>query len=906
MTHQFFFARLPRRYSDRHRDASAPIVGSSGSTPLHFAAANGHTSVIRTLLLHGAHADRADKHSITPEMLARDNGHLETAEVLKEWLANKDKDLREREELNIRDRTSSADTDNPEHSVFKRLHAKCSIDNTLNSIKPHSFTDSHSGGVFADGLPKRYASTGEPSITRIFDMEFDDSLIHPLSKYSRQPSGRRPRSAGTGADRSSEGNSQRSTGSSRKLGSKYSLRNLFKKAADTPSTPDSPYTNSSNPSASTSTSPSPGGRGSITLPHTPPHSTLPSSPLESSPLASQHMRVASETNIRHQEPLVHMHNSIGQSPRVISGTRHGDSALVADDGEDDSPATPPSRPGILLSHGRSSSSGQSQQNAPFRALRFEASSSSSLSTRARGGAAKVLSGFSPSREMQKSSSAASLNNAKFIAEVIPVPDSAPAAVGDFHDSAIDGDDEEYGEVIQRPSIAHLKELQIEGRPRGLSLTSSNSSLSPIISPDTGDSDTAPSSAEFPFSISRPPPADILDEHLLTVPYPTPPLSAIRAEIRHRGDSISSLSTDASTGSRHPEMSWSHSTVGTTSTIENESTSTPATSQLALSRPAIASPGSVPRDGLVMPSISPPDRKDASFIDPSISHGMQRSRTPVNIDIQSISSYAQAEALVQRAQESILAMGAQSDEDPKDSGRSPLSAKLAAYGESLALERKFKEAELGKVGEDDIVEEVMHPRSSSSSQEPRKSSSPRIRDVRVLEIPKRGSNPSRSRIRQPRRPNTSDSGELIFQCCIVTFIDHNLNQVSSTNLFTPERPSHHSSRSTSFVETNQFPKVLPDLTILENPPHTAPCTPNSDNLDTTRIHLSRSTTSPMVDNFMDAVPSSNHLPTTRNMASANKLTRMGFSVADVVISAPPKPLESKSRFGLKSFFKGKTQ
>src|ERR1700733_1265405 len=76
--------RLPRRYSDRHRDNSAPIVGSSGSTPLHFAAANGHTDVVRTLLLHGAHADRADKHGITPEMLALESGNSATAEVLKE------------------------------------------------------------------------------------------------------------------------------------------------------------------------------------------------------------------------------------------------------------------------------------------------------------------------------------------------------------------------------------------------------------------------------------------------------------------------------------------------------------------------------------------------------------------------------------------------------------------------------------------------------------------------------------------------------------------------------------------------------------------------------------------------------------------------------------------------------
>ena len=78
--------RLPYRYSDRHDDASASIVDSSGCTPLHFAAADGHTNVVRTLLLHGAHADRPDKHGITPEVVARENGREGTAEVLTEWV----------------------------------------------------------------------------------------------------------------------------------------------------------------------------------------------------------------------------------------------------------------------------------------------------------------------------------------------------------------------------------------------------------------------------------------------------------------------------------------------------------------------------------------------------------------------------------------------------------------------------------------------------------------------------------------------------------------------------------------------------------------------------------------------------------------------------------------------------
>lgn len=72
---------------------------------------------------------------------------------------------------------------------------------------------------------------------------------------------------------------------------------------------------------------------------------------------------------------------------------------------------------------------------------------------------------------------------------------------------------------------------------------------------------------------------------------------------------------------------------------------------------------------------------------------------MDIDIRQISSHAQAEALVQRAQQRILAMTEDSDEEGVKTfginiggGHTPLSAKLAAYGESLAIERKFKEEE----------------------------------------------------------------------------------------------------------------------------------------------------------------------------------------------------------------------
>ncbi|KAG1864367.1 ankyrin repeat-containing domain protein, partial [Suillus subluteus] len=64
------------------RDSAAPIVGTSGATPLHFAAANDHTSVVRTLLIHGTHSDRPDKHGITPEIIARQNDWIEYADIL--------------------------------------------------------------------------------------------------------------------------------------------------------------------------------------------------------------------------------------------------------------------------------------------------------------------------------------------------------------------------------------------------------------------------------------------------------------------------------------------------------------------------------------------------------------------------------------------------------------------------------------------------------------------------------------------------------------------------------------------------------------------------------------------------------------------------------------------------------
>jgi len=75
----------------------------------------------------------------------------------------------------------------------------------------------------------------------------------------------------------------------------------------------------------------------------------------------------------------------------------------------------------------------------------------------------------------------------------------------------------------------------------------------------------------------------------------------------------------------------------------------------------------------------------------ITNGGPNGRRTFEIDIDTISSHAQAEALVQRTQKEILEMNEQEILLAEGSpGNTPLSARLAAYGESLALERKLRE------------------------------------------------------------------------------------------------------------------------------------------------------------------------------------------------------------------------
>jgi hypothetical protein len=206
---------------------------------------------------------------------------------------------------------------------------------------------------------------------------------------------------------------------------------------------------------------------------------------------------------------------------------------------------------------------------------------------------------------------------------------------------------------------------------------------------TLSTDAATGAPEIPFGIEQPPPTDILTEQPLTMPYLSSPKGV--NDNRLRGDLISSISTG---GSANPQLSWS--------SIGNNSTTAPAISHLmhpglTIMSPRLLSisyhiPGLASEGGEKLTKTLPDSQQ--------LTLTTRGSRAPTDMDIRSISSHAQSEALVQLAQKSILDMEDVAGGDFLNGGRLPLSAKLAAaklaaYGESIALERRFKWVEKGK-------------------------------------------------------------------------------------------------------------------------------------------------------------------------------------------------------------------
>ena len=762
-------------------------MGTSGSTPLHFAAANGNTDVVTLLLLHGAHADRADKHGITPEMLAQENGWVECVKVLNDWILNKDQDLRDREGYDARPGSSiglhphdhepsrSADTVSS-FSSRKRLHVKQSIDTALNKLK---CTDSQSRTAHSSltstppsPLPRPFGeysfypadpsaslpidpTVRRPSLPHVLQVHSNEhihdrnsSLSDSLPKSSHQ---RRPRSAGTGSDQTPEQEVTFSVygrgGYGRKLGSKYSLLNIFKKAQsgeasgssghlpEAASTRDSaddslsiiqshsgqlsntnlnenpnptsaprpgfPHRGSDasnkstrlNPQAhSVTSSASPMTRKASGPLRTPPRSNI---PLALELLTQQQQQQQQQPRIRHtfsgtsndgprtvldadergkpSSPLarftpIHSGHNRDTSVSVTSLNGTPDMSTIKDNNAVTTPDTtlelesgkpsPSPRPGILRAN-RTSSTGQGSASN-LRTLRFDPSPSNDRKVRGKTTDSPVLKSYDSSGSLSKLKVQTNdVSEQELRATLINVGE-------------LDHEDNYGVPILPDMDIGSSLEKTLNvpsvllQRQRGQSFASSSeSSLSPILTGDNvADPNMTAINADFPFSINRPP--SIATEDHENSSSPRGLLSPISADTRNRGDSLSS---DSTSDSRNPQLSFASGS---------------GTSQLV----------STLGNGSIFPQHSD---KIMSFvhdevIEPKGGLNERRAHVPLDIDITSISSHAQAEALVERARREALDWASTPDFSPSssDTGRSPLSARLAAYGESLALERKLRE------------------------------------------------------------------------------------------------------------------------------------------------------------------------------------------------------------------------
>ncbi|OCH86374.1 hypothetical protein OBBRIDRAFT_761438 [Obba rivulosa] len=953
--------RLPRRYSsDRNRDNSAPIVGTSGSTPLHFACANGHTNVVLTLLLHGAHPGRPDKHGITPEVIARQNGWIACADVVRQWSHNKDKDLREREARSgvhtpAGEPLSSKDDPHAycgasgckECSTWKRLRGKRSIDNMLNALRPSiSQTPSSSSTI-----PSATADSPDPSMKPLGQYTFYDtadsgtadelpprrpSLPHAIATPESTPSrkshhhtgssSRRPRSAGTDTDASSIHH---------KVKGKISLLSIFKKNMNDSS--GTPETHSGSSSALTSTSASPAASGLGVSPSLAPSSDiLPGAISDMSSISSysaskgiSSMYSDSDSSSIYPPLAVDLHHKLSTErlrTRSTSNSSAGTEAVsssVSCTGPLQQTRRPPVRPSILRPHGRSSSSSSSGQmesrrrgsagQSSLRALRFDSSSTG-------GSSQMVVVDRSPSRSMSGNlledspeGQTRSPRSRSHVRAESAIDEEAVQVSAETEDVfAGDEEEEEYGEPVA-PQVgvprvrSRLTSLKIENSPRRLSMVSSRSSSSALPSPSSPVSPDAviPTVAfDCPFSINRPPTVDPESE-----PAPSN-LLGIHGVERPRGDSVSSIST---TASANPASSSGASGYITT----------PALTHSYLPPALISSPESH------LPELSFPDSLEvdpvpqkAPILEIGAFPAHRVHRVPLDIDIHSISSHAQAEALVQRAQRSILEMHDEENQTVDvecrsglGAGRTPLSAKLAAYGETLEIERKFKEEErrMRSLDLDERVHAAERLIATSAETALAISAKGLERKFSLEERPRRVHGPRQAR---PRRPHTAGG----------TPSSDTLGTSSSDGAVLSSRGAS-ASQSKSRLPPDSAPAMTdhfrsasatllpPSSSYLQPDVHPSPRRIRSRTPDPTRtdvpsldrpalgVPLSRIATAPPEDTFQDLIPNRAMTEHERQVARANKLTKMGFQSSETwqhSASHPRGQGSSKSRFGIKTF------
>ena len=787
-------------------------------------------------------------------MLAQQNGWVECVKVLNNWILNKDQDLRDREGYDARPESSTglhSHDHEPSHSADtvssfssrKRLNVKQSIDTALNKLK---YTDSQSRTAHSSlastppsppPLPFGEYSfyPADPSASLPIDPTVRrPSLPHVLQVHSNEhnhdrntslpdslpksPNQRRPRSAGTGSDQTPRTPEQEVTfpvygrgGCGRKLGSKYSLLNIFKKAqpgeasgssgnlAEAASTRDSTDDSLSvtqshsgqlsntklNENPNSTSAPRPGlpHRGSdasikgtrlvpqvhsVTSP-TSPMTRKASGPLRTSPrsniplalelLAQQQQQqqprirqtVSGSPNdvprsvldadergkpsspLARFTPIHSGHNRCGTSLTSLDSTIQDSNAVTISDTalelESGKPSPSP-RPGILRAYNRTPSTGQGSASNS-RTLRFDPSPSNDRKVRDKITDSPILKSYdgsgSPSKLKVQTNG---VNDQELRATLVNVGEL------DHEDNygVPISPDMDIGSSLEKTLNVPSVLLQ---RQRGQSFTSSSeSSLSPLLTNDNvADPNMAAINADFPFSINRPPSMATMDHEDSSSPRGL--LSPVSADARMRGDSLSSDSTTS-----NPQLSF---------------TSGSGTSHL------LSTPGNA--------SIFPQDRdKTMSFIHDEVlepAHDYKsrlngrRAHVPLDIDITSISSHAEAEALVERARREALDWASTPDFSPPSSGtgRTPLSARLAAYGESLALERKLREQ---KEQGESTWKDVQSRNAPSLVLSPL-TSAPILKGPdgveRQLSLEDKPSVERVRRHKDPRRPSTADGGTL---------------------------------------------------------------------------------------------------------------------------------------------------
>ncbi|KIP11539.1 hypothetical protein PHLGIDRAFT_83161, partial [Phlebiopsis gigantea 11061_1 CR5-6] len=502
---------------------------------------HGHAPVVLTLLMHGAHPDRTDKHGMTPEMIARQNGHSDCADILRQWAHNKDRDLREREAHGSNSIDDQSNKDERGHSYCgslecficatrKRIRMKRSIDNAFhilrhsssstsavatpphsagsisasNSMQPPSPTDRPLGKyTFYPTNPESAVEdlpTRRPSLPDVLEVPRSASAAH----RSRRPSNllgtssHRPRSAGSDAE----------PGVGQRVKGKISLLNIFKRSFE--GTPDS---HSPSSSALTSTSVSPAPTSTLAM------FTVTSRSSETLASSTPDISMTSSTgNQLHQRMLGDALTSTpfptGLHHVASRDSLHGTHSPLSNDPL--AKASASTRPGILRAmHGRSSSSGQSTQGEPIRtasgptsvrALRFDpASPGVSSSTRRSDSRARHAraESRSPARFVRGRGSANSLRSRspespwgmRMESEPEPLQGLGPER---GVKGSIKEDESQYGQTVQ-PQTG-MKELQMRlsdmgAKTRRMSVDSRAS--------DLDSQDTIGHRFDCPFSINKP-------------------------------------------------------------------------------------------------------------------------------------------------------------------------------------------------------------------------------------------------------------------------------------------------------------------------------------------------------------------------------------------------------------------